>query len=391
MPLNHPKKGSYKVASFRPANAPITLSESLRATDVERAATSASLYNDHKARVSASVHHIHDKMRQAAYLGALRHCAKNKTILHLGCGMGLITMLAARGASPSLVVAVDTSSIVQDAEVVAKKNGFENVKFYRGSISKGTVKLDKDMKFDVIVCEWMSSFVTNDTAMLNELIYCRDNHLAEGGVIAPNEASLHVAGVTDYAYTMETMDYWSNVYGFKMTAMKELVAREPTACSLPAHQLVTGTSAIRAIKINDLKATTETSTTGPEDPDSASASAKDDQASTAVPKYSFDGPFILTAKKASTVHYLTFYTDATFLHPTMPSANFILPFKPGSSNPWTEVSAMLPEPLPLNLGDKITGHVKVNPSKQRTEIIIDIQCKNDLINHSSTSKHYFQY
>lgn len=384
---NHPNRGSYKSQSFRPPNAPITMSGSLLATDVERAATSASLYNDHKARVSSNVHHLHDRMRQSAYLGALRQCAKNQTILHLGCGMGLISMLAARGAAPKLIVAVDNSSIVPHAEEVAKKNGLANIEFHRGSISSGTVKLDKSMKFDMIVCEWMSSFVTNDTELLNELIYCRDNHLAEGGVVAPNEASLHVAGVTDYAYSMETMDYWSNVYGFKMSAMKELVAREPTSCSLPAHQVMTGMTLIKAVKISDLQAPASTSSSA-EDPDNAASEKKK---STLIPEYSYSGPFTMTSRKASTLHYLTFYADATFIHPTTPSANFIIPFKPGASNPWTEVSAMLPEPLPLNIGDTVTGNVSVNPSKEHTEIVLEIKCKNDLIDHQSTSKHYFQY
>ena len=357
------RKGQY--AEAVPAT-PVVKNASLLATDVEKAATSASLYGDHKARVSANVHNIHDRLRKSAYAVALREM-RGKRILHLGCGMGLLSMLAARTIGTGSVVAVDTSAIVQHADIVAKANKLDNLQFFRGSFLKKEIELPaevKEAKFDVILCEWPSSFVTNDTALLKELLWCRDNLLKADGVVCPNQASLHVAGVTDYQYRMDTLDYWDNVYGFKMSAMKDLVAREPTAASLGANQVVTDPTLIKTVKIADMKSDAD---------------------------FGYAGDFALAAKDKATVHYLTFYVDATFIHPSSPSGNFVLPFKLGASNPWTEVSAMLPEPLPVNVGDAVKGRVAVQPKGDNTELTIDVAFKNSIVEHASSSKHYFQY
>jgi len=293
--------------------------------------------------------------------------------------MGLLSMVAARligggaaaatatGAPTGQIVAVDTSAIVTHAAEVAKVNKLSNLRFIRGSFVKKEVDLPdefKATKFDVILCEWPSAFVTNDTALLKELLYCREHLLKPDGVICPNQASLHVGGVSDYAYRHDTMAYWDNVYGFKMSAMKELVAKEPTAGSLGPDLVATNTTVLKTVKIADVK------------------SADD---------FTFEGDFTVTANAKATLHFLTFFVDATFLHPVEPGANFVLPFAPGASNPWTEVSAQLPEPLPLNIGDAVKGHVKVSPRGDVTDLTIDVEVKNALIEHKSRSQHHFQY
>ena len=71
--------------------------ESLVATEDEKNPTSKSLYGDHLARISANLPLIHDRPRIAAFTGAIQNGMKGKTVLHLGCGIGLFSMIAGEG------------------------------------------------------------------------------------------------------------------------------------------------------------------------------------------------------------------------------------------------------------------------------------------------------
>ena len=376
MPPKRQGSGSAaRAAASLPPRIPfVEANESLRASEEERLATSKSLYGDHKARVSANTHHIHDRLRLRVYTTAIQAAMKGKRVLHLGCGMGLLSMLAAK-ADAAHVVAVDTSTIVHSAKTVASDNKIANVTFIQGSLHEGTVQLpDAHQEFDVILCEWMSSFVTNDSATMRELLYCRDKFLAKDGTICPNKAELNMVGISDYQYKCDTVDYWDSVYGFNMAPMKDLVMREPTGCPIPKHLVRCKPCTAVSIDIMDLKQ---------EDLD---VKDKTKNAHLVV-----EGDFALTANAKSTLHFLTFYVSGMNRQKTCPAANFDLESTVGGSNPWSEVSAALPEALPVFPGDIITGHVRIEPKGNDTEITLSVSLKNDLITHSSTTVHHFQY
>ncbi|KAG8342661.1 Ribosomal protein L11 methyltransferase (PrmA) Methyltransferase small domain [Trypanosoma vivax] len=310
----------------------IIANESLLATDSEKYATSKSLYGDPTARISSNLHSINDLIRIRAYESVLKNI-KGKSVLHLGCGMGLISMLAARSLA-SVVVAVDRSAIVEAAQVVAEKNDLRNINFFRGSLLD-TMNRFPVQKFDVIICEWMGTFLVNDP-LLPDAIYARDNLLAENGVMCPSSSSLHVVGVSDFPFHMDTVDYWSNVYGFSMEPMKGLVQSEVETCSIPAANIVTNTCLAHTVDIETLKT-----------PDNG------------VGVNDFVVPFSVRAVRNTTVNFLTFYVDARFSNPHQPGANFVLGIRPGGKNPWTEVSVALLEPLPLMSGETLGGEVRV--------------------------------
>jgi type I protein arginine methyltransferase len=353
----------------------VEANESLRTTDEESLATSKSLYGDHKARVSANTHHIHDRIRLRAYTAAIQAAMKGKRVLHLGCGMGLLSMLAAK-AQATHVVAVDTSTIVNAARAVASDNKISNVTFLQGSLHEGTVELpEQHREFDVILCEWMSSFVTNDSATLRELLFCRDKFLAAGGTVCPNKAELSVVGISDYNYKCDTVDYWDSVYGFNMAPMKDLVMREPTGCPIPKNLIRGKLANVVSIDIFDLK-----------QPADLDVKDKTKNAHLVV-----EGDFTFTATAKATLHFLTFYVSGANRHKECPSANFDLASTPGGSNPWSEVSAALPEALPVFAGDQVTGHIRIEPKGNDTEITLTVKLVNDLISHESTTVHHFQY
>jgi protein arginine N-methyltransferase 1 len=377
MPPKRQGGSAARAAAGMSAREPSTreATESLRLTDEEKLATSKSLYGDHKARVSANTHHIHDRLRLRAFTTAMQASMRGKRVLHLGCGMGLLSMLAAQNAA-SHVVAVDTSTIVQSAQVVSQQNKLTNITFVHGSLHEGTAELPAEHReFDVILCEWMSSFISNDSQTMRELLYCRDKFLVKGGVVCPNQASLAVTAITDYSYKCDTVDYWDNVYGFNMQPMKELVMREPTACHLPRHLVKTKLSTVATVDALII----------------ASPAALDLQDKTKNENLIVEGDFELHVTGKSTLHFLTFYASGFHRDANCPGANFDLASEVGAPNPWTEVSAALPVALPVFPGDVVSGHVKIEPKGNDTEITLTVHCKNSLIDHDSTTVHHFQY
>lgn len=334
----------------------LVLNDSLLATETEKHATSKSLYGDNKARISSNVGAIHDRMRISAYSNIMQSL-KGKSVLHLGCGMGLISMIAAR-ALASHVVAVDTSAIVDAATVVAKENKLDNITFLRGKIQDVVGSLPVK-KFDIVLCEWMGSFVTNDE-MLEELIYCRDNLLAAGGLICPDKSNLHVVGISDYNYYFDSVEYWDNVYGFTMKPMKKLVLEEVSTCHIPRKCIATNSCLVHTVDVSKLD-------------------MEKDRA--------FTTKFSIQASTKTTIHFLTFYVDATFENPQDTGANFVLGFNPGGANAWTEVSVPLATHIPVNPKDVITGEVKVTPTAKHTVVEVSAECKGS-VSHVETSGKY---
>lgn len=337
---------------------PVVLSESLLATGDEMGATSKSLYGDHKARISSNVGHIHDRLRIQAYTSAVQGCMKGKNILHLGCGMGLISMLAARNNAKH-VVAIDTSEIVKPAAKVAEENKVNNITFLQTKLSEIAAEDKSKMpceKFDVIMCEWMGSFLTNEP-MLKELIYASEHYLIEGGIVCPDQTSLHVVAITDYQYHHDSCNYWDNVYGFKMSAMKPLVMNEAGTCGIPKASIATNASCLTSLNFSNLAKAFLAAGTD---------KAKQDEA------LSYSAPFSIKVTQRCTIHFLTFFMDCVFSNP---AGSFAMGVNPGSGNNLnTEVSVPLGEFLPVNIGDVITGTVSVRPSPKSGTTLIDVKC-----------------
>ena len=357
-----PKKTAHRnPVSVSQQPPPVVLSASLRTTDTEKHATSKSLYGDHKARVSSNVQNIHDRIRLSAYKSILGTLS-GKRVLHLGCGMGLISMLVARGNAKQ-VVAVDSSAIVDCSNVVAQQNKLANIQFLRGKIQEVIpVPSSESEKFDIVLCEWNGAFLTNDS-ILDDLLYCRDYLLAHGGLICPDRSSMHVVGISDFKYYDESVNFWDDVYGFQMRSMKKMVLQEASTCHIPSSCILTTAGLVHTVDIHTLSAD----------------------------KKAFSSTFVIKVSKKGTVHYLTFFVDATFTNPQDTGANFALGFNPGGSSTWTEVSVPLSEAIPVNAMDVLQGTVKVSPRTRLTEIEVSVTCVNGIGSFNSSGKYVYLY
>ncbi|EPY18951.1 arginine N-methyltransferase [Strigomonas culicis] len=237
----------------------------------------------------------------------------------------------------------------------------------------------------------MGAFLLNDP-ILPDVLYARDHLLiapAGGaaaaatprGVICPNRASLYIAGVSDYYFRLDTEDFWSNVYGFRMEPMKALVRREVETCAIPAQNLVTNLALVHSVQLEDLPGLTPEEealyerqaaervarqAAMQQDSNNTSNPIEETYVPPAVVQKGFASDFALQATRNATIHYLTFYVDAAFTSPVDPGANFVINVKPGGNNAWTEVSVGLLEPLPVAAGEIVRGSVSVRTPAEGT-------------------------
>ena len=105
---------------------------------------------------------LKDKHRTNSYAAAIIENTdriKGKIVLDVGCGSGILSMLAAK-AGASLVIGIDVSDILTCTKVIVKRNGYDGViKLIQGKLEECVheikLLLPKDGKVDVIVSEWM--------------------------------------------------------------------------------------------------------------------------------------------------------------------------------------------------------------------------------------------
>ncbi|KAG8181218.1 hypothetical protein JTE90_002900 [Oedothorax gibbosus] len=174
-----------------------------------------------------AIHHemLQDKVRTLAYQEAIEKnpaMFQNKRVLDVGCGTAILSMFAAK-AGASHVMGVDKSDVIFQAMDIVRENGYDQIiDLFKGRVEDMP---DPNEKMDVIVSEWMGYFLLFE-GMLDSVIYARDRFLVPGGAIFPNRCTLSIIAVCDMEKYKEYVNFWDNVYGFKMTAMKKDVIKE---------------------------------------------------------------------------------------------------------------------------------------------------------------------
>ena len=142
-------------------------------------------------------HHLemlNDTIRCHAYRDALANVVKDKIVLDVGCGTGLLSYFAAR-AGAKQVFAVDMN-LPPGVEQVAAENGMASkITFIRGKVQDIILPIDF---VDVIVSEWMGGLLFMEN-MLPAVLIARDRWLKPGGIILPDKAQLYLMPLSDVA------------------------------------------------------------------------------------------------------------------------------------------------------------------------------------------------
>ena len=318
--------------------------------------TSKDYYFDSYAHHAIHEEMLKDEVRTKTYEMAIKqnsHLFKDKIVLDVGCGTGVLSMFAAQ-AGAKHCYAVDCSAILEQAKKIIKCNGFEQqITLIRGKVEEIELPVPK---VDIIVSEWMGYFLLYES-MLDTVLFARDKWLVEDGIIFPDKAVMYLTAFEDAHVKAERIDFWDNVYGFDMSPIKEIAVREPVVDVVDAKALVT--DAVPILRLDILTCTKE--------------------------DLDFTAAFKLQAQRNDYIHGLVAYFECAFTQVHKPIGFSTAPF--ARYTHWKQTILYLTETLTICDGEFIEGEIttKKNPKNCRDldiRLTVDFHGRHgDLTNH----------
>ena len=210
--------------------------------------TSKDYYFDSYAHFGIHEEMLKDEVRTLTYRNSMwhnKHLFKNKIVLDVGCGTGILSMFAAK-AGAAHVYGVDMSGIVESAKKIVDTNGLgDKVTIIRGKVEE--IKLPVE-KVDIIISEWMGYCLFYES-MLDTVLYARDKWLAADGLMFPDRATLFITAIEDRQYKDDKINWWDDVYGFDMSCIRNVALQEPLVDVVDRNQVVSNACLLKEIDI----------------------------------------------------------------------------------------------------------------------------------------------
>lgn len=191
---------------------------------------------------------LKDFVRTETYRNAIlnnRHLFKGKIVLDVGCGTGILSMFASQ-AGAKHVFGVDCADIAKSARSIVKENGFaEKITIIQGKVEDIELPVEK---VDIIISEWMGYFLLYES-MMDTVLVARDKWLVEGGVLFPDKARMYICAIEDEKYRKDKLEFWGNVYGYKMSCIRDLALTEPLVDVVPTQQVISPPNCFKEIDL----------------------------------------------------------------------------------------------------------------------------------------------
>uniref|UniRef100_A0A6Q2Z3Y4 type I protein arginine methyltransferase n=1 Tax=Esox lucius TaxID=8010 RepID=A0A6Q2Z3Y4_ESOLU len=206
--------------------------------------TSKDYYFDSYGHFGIHEEMLKDEVRTLTYRNSMyhnKHAFKDKTVLDVGSGTGILSMFAAK-AGAKHVYGIECSSISEYSEKIIKSNQLDSViTIFKGKVEEVELPVEK---VDIIISEWMGYCLFYES-MLNTVIFARDKWLKPGGLMFPDRAALYVVAIEDRHYKDFKIHWWENVYGFDMTCIRNVAMKEPLVDVVDPKQVVTNSCLIK--------------------------------------------------------------------------------------------------------------------------------------------------
>merc|ERR1712073_88970 len=321
--------------------------------------TSKDYYFDSYAHFGIHEEMLKDEVRTLTYRNSMyhnKHLFKNKIVLDVGCGTGILSMFAAK-AGAKQVFGVDMSGIVEQAREIVKKNGFEDkVTLIRGKIEEITLPVPK---VDIIISEWMGYCLFYES-MLDSVLFARDKWLADDGLMFPDRATLYVTAIEDRQYKDDKINWWDDVYGFDMSAIRKVALTEPIVDVVDRNQVVTNNCLVKEIDIQTVR--------------------KED-----IP---FEAPFHLQVRRNDYIQALVAFFNIEFTHCHKKVGFSTAPEAPYTH--WKQTVFYLEDYLTCTKGEEVYGVFRLKPNDRNVrdlDIEVDVDFQGELCQISEKNKY----
>lgn len=297
---------------------------------------------------------LKDRARTEAYRDFIyenKDIFKDKVVLDVGCGTGILSMFAAK-AGARQVFSVDNSDIIEKAKRNIKENELDHIiTCVRGKVEEIELPVKQ---VDIIVSEWMGYFLLFE-AMLDSVLVARDRWMAPNGIMAPSQTRILLAALDDEDIKDDRIHFWNDVYGFKMSAMKQTVVNEAVVDFFNGDAVVSD-----IVTIKDLPLQTITSK-----------------------QLDFVNRFELTVTKDSTVNGFGGWFDTWFTRDghaipktqkteKVDGETFMTTGPFGMGTHWKQTAFLLEEPVKVKSGTKITGVFTCHKGKENPR---ELECE----------------
>ncbi|XP_039283340.1 protein arginine N-methyltransferase 1-like isoform X2 [Nilaparvata lugens] len=212
--------------------------------------TSRDYYFDSYAHFGIHEEMLKDEVRTLTYRNSMyhnKHLFKGKIVLDIGCGTGILSMFAAK-AGAARVIGIDCSNIVEYAKQIVEANQLADVvTIIKGKVEEVSLPDGID-GVDIIISEWMGYCLFYES-MLDTVLYARDKWLRPDGLLFPDRAALYVTGIEDRQYKDEKINWWDEVYGFDMSAIRKVAISEPLIDVVDPKQVVTNSCMLKEVDL----------------------------------------------------------------------------------------------------------------------------------------------
>ncbi|XP_052235984.1 protein arginine N-methyltransferase 2-like isoform X2 [Dreissena polymorpha] len=175
---------------------------------------------------------LSDKPRTEAYMNAIVKNAdklRDKVILDVGCGTGILSMLCVKHARPKHVYAVEASDIAEYTQKAVEKNGMASKITVLNDFAENA-KIEDDV--DLIISEWMGTMLLFEM-MIESVLSMRDRFMKPELTIWPSSASLYLVPCTAQVHFNRKLEFWDCQYGLDFSSFKTLAKED--LLSKPYH------------------------------------------------------------------------------------------------------------------------------------------------------------
>ncbi|XP_072916072.1 protein arginine N-methyltransferase 1-B-like [Hemitrygon akajei] len=309
--------------------------------------TSKDYYFDSYAHFGIHEEMLKDEVRTLTYRDSMyhnKHLFKDKIILDVGSGTGILCMFAAK-AGAKKVIGIECSNISEYAEKIIKTNNLNDViTIIKGKVEEVDLPVEK---VDIIISEWIGYCLFYES-MLNTVIYPRDKWLRPNGLIFPDRAALYVTAIDDRQYKDYKIHCWENV--------KDVAIKEPLVDVVDPKQLVTNACFIKEVDIYTVK----------------------------VDSLSFTS-FCLQVTCNNYIHTLVTYFNIEFARCHKRTEFSTAPDAPYTH--WKQTVFYMEDYLTVKRGEEIFGTVDMKPNAKNNrdlDFTVDIEFKGQLCEMSSS-------